>query len=370
MGAILPNNQVLRIQAQSGAYEVHVLSAGAGQQAVLAERLGLCSLFVIDRLVWDLHRATLAPLIPEQAVIFQDALEEQKTGPQALALCEALLEKGIRRGHRVGVIGGGIIQDLATFACSSLMRGVAWSFFPSTLLAMADSCIGGKSSLNLKSWKNILGNFYPPKEIVIWADFLATLHERDIRSGLAEVIKVHTLSGVAAIEQLEVDFAAGIPSIQAMPAIIHRALSLKAQIIEEDEFDTGIRLTMNYGHTFGHALEAASDFAIPHGIAVGFGADMANLYAMGQGRIAAADYDRLRALTDCVSPQADWVSIDPDRYLVALKKDKKNRDGSYGVVLPGPFGGMALCHEPMDGPLEGHVRRYLAARNAGVVPSV
>lgn len=357
----MPNDRSLRIAAQSGAYDVRVLDVD--HPAAVGEALAGCSVIVIDERVWGLHRATLAPFVSEQNLVFLTAQESEKTGPGALALCERLLEKGLRRGDTVGVIGGGIIQDLATFACSSIMRGVDWAFVPTTLLAMADSCIGGKSSLNLGRWKNILGNFYPPTSITIWPGFLTTLDERDVRSGLAEAIKVHFLSGPDMVSRIEADLQAGVPDLAAMPEIIYRSLALKARIIEEDEFDTGLRLTMNYGHTFGHALESATDFALPHGIAVGFGADLANRVAQRKGQISEDDFARLHRIVAVVSRLEDWVFVDADRYLEALRRDKKNRAGVYGVILPGPVGAMALSHEPMDGPMEGWVRDFLAQMN-------
>ena len=161
---------------------------------------------------------------------------------------------------------------------SVLYRGVGWIYVPTTLLAMADSCIGGKTSLNLGSRKNLLGTIYPPNRVIVHAPFVNTLSGDDFASGVGEIVKLHMLGGAGHAEELR----AILPALMSREtSVVHRAtrtsLEVKRDFIEEDEFDRGRRNLLNYGHCFGHALEAASDFAIPHGLAVVVGMRLADL---------------------------------------------------------------------------------------------
>ena len=163
------------------------------EQYKIDEILSNTKAIVIDRVVWDLYKDELN--IDVEKVIFIDALEDKKRPNESFEICEQLMIKGVKRKDTIVAVGGGITQDLVTFATSVLFRGIKWIWLPTTLLAQADSCIGGKSSLNYKSWKNIIGNFYPPSQIIVQDKFLNTLSDTDIRSGNGEILKVRGISG-------------------------------------------------------------------------------------------------------------------------------------------------------------------------------
>ncbi|MEK7862885.1 MAG: 3-dehydroquinate synthase, partial [Chloroflexota bacterium] len=232
--------------------------------------------FLVDARVAELHGADLRRVLASRSVLTIAATEAAKSLDRFPAYVERLVERGVRRGHVLVVVGGGITQDIACFLAATLLRGLEWRFYPTTLLAQADSCIGSKSSINVGEIKNVLGTFTPPSRIVIGGRVLATLDERDLRSGIGEMLKVHAIAGPDAFDRIAADYPRLLSDPALLRSYIRASLEIKRRIIEEDEFDRGIRNVMNYGHSFGHAIESATAYAVPHGIAVTIGMDMAN----------------------------------------------------------------------------------------------
>jgi 3-dehydroquinate synthase len=183
----------------------------------------------------------------------------------------ALRERKVSRGTRLVAIGGGVVQDVAAFTASIYMRGLNWVYVPTTLLSMTDSCIGGKSSINVGKYKNIVGTFHPPAEIWIDPSLTLTLTSEQRVAGLCEAAKIALCRGRDCFEAYE-RLRPGINSDDhELTRVIELALNAKKWFVEVDEFDRGERLVLNFGHTFGHAIEAASNFRISHGVAVGLG---------------------------------------------------------------------------------------------------
>ena len=324
---------------------------------------------VIDKNVYDLYRDRAGTIDLLERVIIQEAREDLKTVESSLNICQQLLDCGFSRGEKLLVIGGGIVQDLVTFSASILFRGVPWVFVPTTLLAQSDSCLGGKSSINFGKWKNQLGNFYPPVEIHVVPEYLKTLKDEDIRSGLGEIVKVHLINGVENVNRMIENFSSLASDDQKMGEAIYRALKLKADIIEQDEFDTGLRLKMNYGHTFGHALESAKEFDISHGVAVNVGADLANYVSSKMGMIANDDYEYLNSFLKTNLVRNDLMNVDLDLFLNALKHDKKNKPGEYGLILPDRIGNVELTFVPMGEGIEQYISEYFSNENINKVLS-
>jgi 3-dehydroquinate synthase len=203
--------------------------------------------------------------------------EKLKNMDSVMEILRNLQQKNVKKSSLIGVVGGGIIQDLSTLALSIYMRGLRWHFYPTTLQAMIDSCIGGKSSINFGHQKNLIGNYYPPEKIFIDINFLKTIHKIEIVSGLIEGVKIVSTKGNAELENygLKVGKALGEfdnnLEVDSFIEIIKEALEIKRDIIEMDEFDEGKRKILNFGHTFGHVFESISDLKINHGLAVGLG---------------------------------------------------------------------------------------------------
>ena len=188
-------------------------------------------------------------------------------------------ELGANRATHLIAIGGGVIQDIVTFCASVYMRGLRWTYMPTTFLSMADSCIGGKSSINVMGYKNLVGNFYPPSQVLIDVDFVDTLDAEKVVGGLFEAAKICYARSYGEFAAYLAEHPASKMSLDVAHVVIVRALRTKKWFIEIDEFDKKERLLLNFGHTFGHAIEAGGDFSVPHGIAVGLGMLVAIKYA-------------------------------------------------------------------------------------------
>ena len=214
----------------------------------------------------DSNVSRLYPELHREANIVVECTENVKTLDGTHNIFDNLIERKANIQTRLVVIGGGILQDLIGFCASTYCRGIQYDLVPTTLLSQADSCLGGKTSINVKGKKNILGTFYPPNNIYICTEFLKTLSTLDYCSGLGEVYKFHILEN--RIDQFNID--------GDITDMIYRGLLFKGDILSRDEFDKGERKYLNFGHTFGHALETTSQNNLPHGIAVILGCMIAS----------------------------------------------------------------------------------------------
>lgn len=213
--------------------------------------------------------------IPWKGQLFE-SIEKNKSMVKICDFYQKLLKFNINKGNNIILIGGGILGDVVGFLCSTYMRGLDFIYIPTTLLAQCDSCIGSKNSINFKNRKNILGTFYPPKEVLICSEFLNTLSDKDYRSGLGELFKYSLLNGKKSFINFKKNIDNILKNKNNINNFIKKGLIFKKKFIEKDEFDRGIRKILNFGHTFGHAIESYSNFAIPHGQAVILGIIIAN----------------------------------------------------------------------------------------------
>lgn len=282
--------------------------------------------FVIDENVWRLYGKRFFSNIDPSDLAVLPIHEEKKNLESVMNVYDALLSRAAKRNMTLVSIGGGITQDITGFAASTLYRGINWVFVPTTLLAQADSCIGSKTSLNYRNYKNLVGSFFPPNEIYIHAAYLRTLTNEDFFSGLGEVIKLHLMGGKDATTLFShrMDAIRERSDVELLPAI-QKSLEIKLSYIDGDEFDMGRRHLLNFGHCYGHALEATSQFAVPHGQAVLIGILFANLIARNRGLLKDRSFQQLNdeiILPNVVSTvsQAD---IRADGIQAAMKMDKK-----------------------------------------------
>lgn len=274
-----------------------------------------------------------------------NASESSKSLDQMEDTIVALRELGATRNTTILALGGGVIQDIATFVASLYMRGLNWNYLPTTLLGMVDSCIGGKSSINVGQYKNLIGNFYPPQNIYIDLQFINTLSAEQRAAGLFEAVKIcfaHTGDAFGRYIALN-------PLPQSAPEVfrhvIQLALATKRWFIEIDEHDHKERLLLNYGHTFGHAIEGACNFAVPHGIAVGMGmlaaiecARLNHHFDVAPARVAQLT-KYVRALLSIISELSNWTrQIAVDELMDRFAADKKHTDTHYCVIVPDSAG--------------------------------
>ena len=283
-------------------------------------------LFVIDESVWRLHGHGCLSTIPESELLIFPISEERKNLDSVMEVYDRLMERSAKKNMTLISIGGGIIQDITGFVASTLYRGLNWVFVPTTLLAQADSCIGSKTSLNYKRFKNIIGTFYPPSEVHIYSPFLQTLQKSDFLSGMGEVAKLHIMGGSKTITDLTDSLAAILnkDKVELLSAI-RRSLAVKLSYMEGDEFDTGRRNLLNYGHCFGHALETVCSYAIPHGQAVVIGMLVANRIAVQRGLLSEENEQRMaeQLLITLLDFKLDLSKYSITELISAMKQDKK-----------------------------------------------
>lgn len=291
--------------------------------------------FVIDKNVYELYKNELFASIPGEKLYIFEALEKNKTIESALNICEILTGLAAKRNIHMVSFGGGIVQDVTGFVANVLYRGIHWTFVPTTLLAACDSCIGSKTSLNYKHFKNLLGTFYPPDNIYICSRFFKTLSEKDFESGLGEVIKFNVMIGKTGLERIEKNIKNILQRDQKkLDEFVLNSLSFKKDFIEEDEFDRGIRIHLNFAHTFGHAFESLTDYAIPHGTAVAMGMIVANRISLARGYIEEDLVVRVeKILRKIIHVDSKYLVIDMDNIIGAIKKDKKQTSPELTAVL-------------------------------------
>ena len=319
------------IQSRNGPYTVHTdLDLPSTLAAASAEGR---SWILVDQALADLHGPALAGAFPGSRLLALPAFEENKSFERTAPIFTWLLSTGFRRDSILVAFGGGIIQDIAAFVATIIMRGATWRLIPSTLLAQCDSCIGAKSSINIDQFKNQLGSFHAPADIYIIPDLLRSLPERALRSGFGEIVKFHLLDGPASWERIRTNLDWN--DHDRLSELICTSLRIKQRYIEIDEFDRGVRNLLNYGHTFGHAFESASNFEIPHGLAVAMGITAATYISAQLRMTETAHYKQVeRTLQslyhDCTQ---HLKNASMERILAAMGTDKKNIGGATYVIL-------------------------------------
>lgn len=314
MGVIL----VFEIQSHKGKYRVDIVNN-------LTLNCNEGDIIVIDKFIMNNYKFSL-----NNEVLFYtiDSAEEYKTLYESQKLIDSMIEIGFNKNNKLISVGGGVIQDLVSFTASIYSRGVDWVFYPTTLLSQCDSCIGSKTSINYKNSKNKLGGFHPPKEIRIYRNFIETLPESEIKSGIGEMLHYFLLNHkIELSEQIVNDNNI----IQNIEEYIYESLKIKKNIIEKDEFDKGERNLFNYGHTFGHAIESLSNYEINHGQAVTMGMRIANKISLNHKLISQDLYNKLDSILIKNIPVYKIEKF--DKYIEYLKRDKKNISEKLTCIL-------------------------------------
>jgi 3-dehydroquinate synthase len=294
-------------------------------------------LIVSNTTVAPLYLATLAASLGRRRaveVILPDG-EAHKTLGNAARVLDVLVANRLARDCAVLALGGGVVGDLAGFAAACYQRGVDFVQLPTTLLAQVDSAVGGKTGVNHASGKNLIGAFHQPVLVVSDTATLATLPARELRAGLAEVIKYGLIADAALFEWLENhlgELLTGDPA--ALAHIIRRSCEIKAAVVGRDEREQGERALLNLGHTFGHAIESATAYRQwLHGEAVGAGLVMAASMSAACGHLAPAEADRVRRLIERAGLPTRIAGVSPEAALGHMRIDKKVLGGRLRLVL-------------------------------------
>jgi 3-dehydroquinate synthase len=349
----------------------YTVSVGSGLLSAPADRLGPLRLprrvaVVSDETVFRLHGAAFVDALA--AAGFDVAVkavfpagESSKTRETKAWVEDRLLEARLGRDSWIAALGGGVVGDLAGFTAATYLRGIPFVQFPTTLLAMADSSVGGKTGIDTVHGKNLVGAFWQPKAVIADVDLLQTLSDEHFREGLAETIKHAVIADADFLAHLE----RALPQIVAREAaalipIVVRNCEIKAGVVEADEREGDLRKILNYGHTLGHALEAAAEYALLHGACVSLGMRYEGRLARELGLWSEADAQRVEALLDAAGfAKLDALDVSSDILVELTAGDKKARGGKAEYVLPEKPGAM---HRGADG--------YGLAVDAAVVTKV
>ena len=304
-------------------------------QEFIRERLGrfvvLCDERVID------YARSLTDRIPGRLGVLPFALgERRKTFATLQTVLEAMLRAGVDRTTAVVGIGGGVANDLFGFAASVYMRGVPYAHVATSLVAMVDASIGGKTGVDLPGGKNLAGTFSDPLAVFCHIDALQTLPFRHIREGLAEVVKHGIIEGHDLFNALET-LAAHPFAKWPWDHIITESIKVKTMVVNDDRLEAGSREVLNLGHTFGHAIERASGYRVTHGAGVAIGLRAAGLLALRTGRFNHDGHVRVLTLLALLQMPL-WTKVPPAKILAAMAADKKKRDGGLRFVLPRAIG--------------------------------
>ena len=294
---------------------------------------------IIDENILTFH-PEISPIFSDQHVLKVKANEDAKTYQSIGILLGKIIESGFTKANKIIAIGGGVTQDITAFSSSILFRGVDWVFFPTNLLTQCDSCIGSKTSVNFDKYKNQLGGFYPPRKIIIDSKFLDTISPLEVASGLGEMMHYFLVDGVSSLDELNQEIVQAKTDRATLNRLIHRSLTIKRKMIEIDEFDKGPRNVFNYGHTFGHAIETTSGYSVPHGVAVAYGIDLANLISERMGLIDMSLRNEIRPILENIWQEKALPDINITQYMNALSKDKKNTGKDINAILTKGLGNM------------------------------
>lgn len=332
-GLQLYNN--LKITSKIQSYEVLFIK-NISEQIKLIVNEGDC--IIIDANIARLYK-NLTSCFHNIFIYELEANETAKSYSDIEKIIIEIVDSGFRKNNKIIAIGGGITQDVSSFISFILYRGVKWVFYPTNLLSQCDSCIGSKLSINLKKYKNLVGGFYPPSHIFISTTFLQTLTKKEIHSGFGEMLHYYLVNSnddylFFKSKLKDNDLLLNIESF------IKRSLLIKKKMIEIDEFDTGPRHIFNYGHSFGHAIESVTNYEIPHGIAVAYGIDLANLVSVRMGLLSKLERNRIRELCSFVFNDYPLPHIAIQKFEEAIRKDKKNIDNQLGLILSRGIGNM------------------------------
>jgi 3-dehydroquinate synthase len=293
----------------------------------------------------------LLDLKSDHATHLMDDAESAKNLQTVEKLSRSMIRAGIDRRSLIIAVGGGVVGDVAGFVASTCLRGVALVQVPTTLIAQVDSAVGGKTGVNLPEGKNLVGTFYPARLVLVDSALLKSLPERQYRGGLAEVIKYGIIADAKLFAWLEKNFDAVLRrDPAALSYIIPRCLEIKAHVVSRDERESGLREILNFGHTFGHALETITNYrTYQHGEAVAWGMMAAALLGHELSLTRADEVSRIVSLVRRLSPLPPWPNVQPKKLIALMHTDKKARAGKLRFVLA-PRIGKAQSHDdvPVD----------------------
>lgn len=368
--------QLLVSLKESSDYSYHMV-VGSGASLLLAEDsvkkpLGSSYCIITDSNIRKIFGGKVAGILRgsgiKTEVVSFPAGERRKNLATVAAVCEEMAKRQLGRDTAVVALGGGVVGDLAGFVAAVYCRGVPYVQIPTTLLAMVDSSIGGKTGVDLAGGKNMVGSFHQPKKVYIDTDFLKRLPEKELRNGLAEAIKCGAIADAALFSFIEKNIGrilgrdAGV-----LEELIERCCRIKRTVVEIDETESGPRMVLNFGHTVGHAIESLSGYSISHGEAVAAGMVAEAEISGMKGLLGSRDVGRLKALIAAAGLPASLPGYSFRKLLGAMRSDKKARAGKLRFVLLNRIGKVAssgrnYAFEVEEGVVREAVERCMAKK--------
>lgn len=355
---------VLRVALGERSYPIHIGTGLIDQEALYAPHVaGRTAAIVTNDTVKPLYCARVTAALARAGaktllITLPDGEEHKDWRTLDVIFSELLRARADRRTVLVAV-GGGVVGDMAGFAAATYQRGITHLQVPTTLLAQVDSSVGGKTAINHPLGKNMMGAFHQPAAVIADTATLATLPPREYAAGLAEVAKYGAIRDLPFLDWIEAhadELLRRDPA--ALAHAIRRSCEIKAEIVAEDERESGVRALLNFGHTFGHAIESAAGYGKwLHGEAVAAGMVLAARFSVRQGRLAAAKAERLVALIERLGLPVRAPGFAPDTWLEYMGRDKKNEDGRVTLVLLDDLGRATVVKDAQAGEL----RDFLAA---------
>ena len=356
----------VRVETASQGYDIHIgagllHNAAAWQGLPKAQRAVIVSNPTVHALHGGALRQALAPHYPHISDVLLPDGEQHKDWRSLNLIFDHLLATACDRKTVLFALGGGVVGDMTGFAAASYMRGVPFVQVPTTLLAQVDSSVGGKTAINHPLGKNMIGAFYQPARVVCDLSTLLTLPDRELRAGLAEVIKYGPIADLALFDWLEANLQALLARDPAALAhAVQRCCEIKADVVGQDERETGVRATLNFGHTFGHAIEAGLGYgAWLHGEAVACGMVLAAELSAELGLLPAPFAQRLQRLIERAGLPVVAPPMTIERWFELMRVDKKAADGDIRYIVIGPPGSATLRTAPAD-MVERVIRRHSA----------
>lgn len=340
----------IRVELGSRSYDILIGKDSLGfLPQFLAEKKYSKIFIITDENVAKAHLSRLEAVVENCEKIILPSGEQAKSFSFLEKICEEILAKGVDRKSLIIALGGGVVGDISGFVASVLLRGIDFIQIPTTLLAMVDSSVGGKTAINSGAGKNLIGSFYQPQLVICDLEFLKTLPARQIRSGYAEIVKYGLIRDENFFDFLEKNFRKIFNfDEEFLTKIITHSCAMKAGIVGQDEKESGDRALLNFGHTFGHVFETETNYSdeLLHGEAVALGMLMAAQMSFNFGMIAEEDFMRIKKhftdfgfITNITQIRAQW---DEARLVQHLYKDKKAEGGALVFVLLDGIGNAAI----------------------------
>jgi 3-dehydroquinate synthase len=343
----------VNVELGARAYPIHIGADLIGQTALFAPHIAGSSVTIVtnttvDPLYGDTLRGALAPLGKQVSTVVLPDGEAYKNLETLNLIFDALLGGRADRKTTLIALGGGVIGDMTGFAAACYMRGVPFIQVPTTLLSQVDSSVGGKTGINHPLGKNMIGAFYQPQAVIADIGALHTLPERELAAGIAEVIKTAAIADAEFFEWIETNIdALNRRDDEALAHAVKRSCEIKASVVASDEREGGRRAILNFGHTFGHAIEAGLGYGEwLHGEAVGCGMVMAADLSVRLGKLDEAARRRLVRVIEAAKLPVTAPQLGDDRYVDLMKIDKKAEAGEIKFILLTRFGATEITSAP------------------------